>query len=284
MNQVNAFKLGGTKIASVNSGAKIFRFFVGIGTKIGVRVAAQLALIVVVALLANRAFGGAFNDAAVNGTYAFSGSVTLNDPTKLCGGGVSCGGANNVNGSLSQFTQTLVNDMRAGKCSSVSPHLLSALNAAKTAKIQPGDRIDFAGTLVADGMGNIIGGFLAANSNDPTSESLNWTNSAADAVLCGGASQDGDCSSLCTSASLGCNSQGGYSVGITGTGTEAIYAYPIAGSLCGGRPTMTFAECCNDPNLVVVLHEAFTLSSGASHMRSIFTDQQWTGCSDAELQ
>jgi hypothetical protein len=230
-------------------------------------------------VLCSPSIAGAFTN--LSGTYAFSGSATLNDQGKLCGGGASCGGVNNVAGSMSSFFQTLISDVRAGKCGGANPRLRNIASSMKGAKAQAGDRIDFTGAISADGFGHFSGGHMTANSSNSAAEALNFNNTGANALLCGGAAQDGDCFFLCTPASLNCDTLGGYDIGPAGTGTETIYAYPIAGALCGGRPTLTFAECCNDPALVVVFHQAITLGS---HIRSILIDQGLTGSADADVQ
>jgi hypothetical protein len=217
----------------------------------------------------------------LSGAYAFSGAATLNDPGKLCDGGASCGGVNNVAGSLNSFFQTLISDVKGGRCGGANPRLRTIASSMRGAKAQAGDRIYFTGSINADGLGHFSGGHMMANSSNLTAEVLNFQNTGASAVLCGGAAEDGDCFFLCTPASLNCDTLGGYNIGPAGTGTETIYAYPIAGSACGGRPTLTFAECCNDPTLVVVFHQAVTLGT---HLRSILIDQGLTGSADAEAQ
>lgn len=225
----------------------------------------------------------------LSGTYAFSSSATLNDPGNVCAGAPSCGGVNNVAGSLSSFFQTLISDVRAGKCAGASARLKTMAATVKGAKVQAGDRIYFTGTIDTDGFGHFIGGRMMANSSNLTAEVLNSGNTGASALLCGGAADDGECASLCIPASLGCDTLGGYNIDRSGTGTETIYAYPIAGTLCGNSQTATFAECCNDPTLVIVFHEAVTLGAvngagQATHIRSVLIDQGLTGSGDADVQ
>jgi hypothetical protein len=234
----------------------------------------------------------AFSNTSMNGTYALSGSVTLNDPTRLCGassGSPGCGRVNNVSGSVALFFQTLALDLKASRCPSATPQLKALVGAIKNWKAQAGDEIYVTGTMATDGFGHFTGGFIMVNSSNSIAEALNFSNLGAGALICGGASEDGNCSSLCIPASLGCDTRGGYIVGTEGTGTATLYAYPVAGSLCGGRSTLTFAECCDDPALLIVFHEGLVLgdtntAGTAASVRSVITDQGLVGGIEAKLQ
>ena len=225
----------------------------------------------------------AFSNSSLNGNYVFSGTITLNNQSNLCGGSSGCGGVNNVIGSVGQFLQDLALDLTLRKCPAASQRLMSAITSIKSAKMLPGDQIFLAGLFTADGAGHFMGGQMTVSSTNAAMESMNSADQGSGALLCGGGALDGDCSFLCVPGSLGCDTQGGYNVGTEGIGSATVYAFPIAGSLCNGPSTLTFAECCNDPTLAIIFHQSLTLTTG-DHASTIFTDQGMAGHGDVTAQ
>jgi hypothetical protein len=248
-----------------------------------------LLSLIAVATLVRPQPAGALAENNLSGTYAFTVQATATDPTKLCNGAASCGGVNNVAGSLSQFYKQFGSDLSKKLCKNASSQLVSI--AAKIAASGPkaGDSFFATGTIIADGFGGFTDGFATLTSNSLSGEFINYSNTGVQAEVCGGSDKSGDCSQLCTAGSLGCATQGGY--GITGTGgTALLYLYPeLPAGMCG--PVQIEADlCCNDPSLVVTVHMSLLLeninasTNVAQNVKALVTDQAQAGTGAADLQ
>jgi hypothetical protein len=198
------------------------------------------------------------------------------------------------------FLGTLANDVTAKKCN-LAPNVLSLfssvvlpiLKGSAKAGFLAGDTTYADGTITMDlGKGVIDGGLLttAGVSFQTTGTSTNVTNDyenlGSQSLLCGGPSNTsgpGTCGAVCTSAGPNCKEEGGApviaSASSIGNGYVESFIYPLANSpetfsLCGGSPTLTWEECCNDPNLVIARHLHVTLSSDHTRIFGTGTDEE----------
>jgi len=73
-------------------------------------------------------------------------------------------------------------------------------------------------------------------------------------------------------------------------GYSEIFMYPLANSngsstsYCAGPANLTWAECCEDPDLVVIFNLHDTFSTDRSRITSVITDQSDAGLVTAEIQ
>jgi hypothetical protein len=204
------------------------------------------------------------------------------------------------------FLGTLANDVTAKKCnlalnvqSLFSSVALPILKGAAKAGFLAGDTTFVDGTITLDLTKGVIDGGLITTAGVSFQTSGTSTNIANDyedlgsqSLVCGGPSNTsgtGTCGAVCTSAGPNCKGEGGGPVIASGIGHGYIesFVYPLANSpetfpLCAGNPTLTWAECCNDPNLVIARHLHVTFS--ADHTRIFGTGTDEEGASTLEGQ
>jgi hypothetical protein len=131
---------------------------------------------------------------------------------------------------------------------------------------------------------------------------MNTAGLGTQALPCGGLSTEGGvgtCAAVCTNILIGrpsipplaCATNGGdEAIAGDGTGYSTIFLYPLANSpqnpapLCKGPDTLTWAECCSDRNLVIVVTLHNVYSSDKSKLTSMFTDQSEAGFLNAQAQ
>jgi hypothetical protein len=180
-----------------------------------------------------------------------------------------------------------------------------------------GDETYAAGVVNLDGNGSITDGTAifntatSAKAGGTNSAELNNTNTGSVAVLCGGPNEGSRCNApfVCdgaettlklqkpgkTGSTTDCHnayginadgtSGGGYVQNSDGSGASAVWVYPIAAGIdltkcASGTPASgTYAECCHDPALTLVVHLGSGISAGGNHIDNVFTDQTDSGYS-----
>jgi hypothetical protein len=233
-------------------------------------------------------------------TYAFR-STESENPSK----------AVTTNSSLNEYAQfgilsfaaNLASDVTNKKCALqpfVQPTFIKAvlpiLSSAVKAGFIGGELTYGDGTLTVDLTHGVIeGGILTTAEASPQTSgtstllTTDYENLGTQSLICGGASSTsgpGSCGTVCTSAEPDCLKEGGTikassSQGIT-TGYSEMFLYPLANSpegllLCSGASTLTWAECCGDPKLVVVRHVHTSLSSDHTKIFGTVTDEEAAG-------
>jgi hypothetical protein len=197
------------------------------------------------------------------------------------------------------FEGTLANDVTAKKCS-LLPSVQSIFNSvalpilkgAAKAGFLAGDTTFGDGTITFDSSRGVVDAGLLTTAQvsfqttgTSTDVANDYENLGVQSLLCGGASTmtgPGTCGTVCTSAGPNCKEEGGSAVAATGTGGSGFvetFIYPLANSpegltLCTGSATLTWEECCNDPNLVIVRHMHVTLSSDQTRFYGTGTDEE----------
>ncbi len=197
------------------------------------------------------------------------------------------------------FDGTLAKDVSAKKCnlasdvqSTFNSVVLPILQGAAKAGFLAGDTTYSDGTITLDlTKGVVVGGILTSaqvsfqTSGTSTGIANDYEDLGSQSLMCGGASDTsgpGTCGAVCTSAGPNCKGEGGGPViAASGGGSGFIesFIYPLANTpqelaLCVGSPTLTWEECCNDPNLVIVRHLHITLSSDQKSIFGTGTDEE----------
>jgi hypothetical protein len=271
---------------------------------------ALLLALVCTLLLAYTPARAQYSSSSANGTYVFN-SLDVSNPVKvLCKGSGACGTVDNVDDSQSSFITQLGTDVGKKKGKSFlcdfDPKNKAAVSLTKLGGIikgigksgaQTGDTTYATGTIKLQD-GHIVGGvatfnsFTSNKSATKNSALLNDADTGTTAILCGGVN-GGDCANICTSDQVGkgtplsCTGTGGYTTNPDGTGTSQIWVYPEPPpNICAGGET-TWAQCCSDPSLVIVVNLASAgegPTTGFTRIRSVFTDQGGAGSSVADRQ
>ncbi len=134
-------------------------------------------------------------------------------------------------------------------------------------------------------------------------ELVNTINSPSSTIVCGGqaqgASGNGVCGNgtLCTNADLNtakgadpynltnCQTAGGAHANIAGQASLELFLYPVPGVLCNGEAT--YAECCGDPNLVIIGNSYGVINDqahGGPYAYAIITGQGAGGTAESYQQ
>jgi hypothetical protein len=237
--------------------------------------------------------------------HATSGSSPLASPNAIAG-----------TYGLAQFYKQLGVDLKKGTktCSGLSTTGAALTSTAelvlpKVATV-PGDTTFADGFVTNDGTGVVTGmawfnGYSAAPGLG-NAALLNSTNTATAAILCGAKTSGGSAGQCgdgvnCTASELpnvknptkndptgeGNCANAGNTADPTGTSNQAyltVFVYPLGGALCT-NPSATLADCCHDPNLVIITrsHETF-LDTTPQQVFSTVSDQGTGGGSIAIKQ
>ncbi len=242
-------------------------------------------------------------------TYAFTSQIVYSSSASLV---LTTVGNPDAQFNIPGFLATWLADFPK-KCALTAQGLAAlktAISALKktSAGTLAGDTTSASGTITFNADSGAIVGGLASFSSTTTSASgkaVAEPNVTTQALLCGGQPVDsgtGTCGSVCTSSRLrkgrplpepqpSCVLDGGgepFDEGLDGYST--IFMYPLANangsspSYCTGPANLTWAECCNDPNLVVIINLHDTYSKDHSRITSVITDEGDAGLFTAEIQ
>ena len=242
----------------------------------------------------------------LKGKYTWSGTYVSTSPSSLCGGSVNCGGVNNATapGDLDNFFVKLGKDL-GGACGKGPLKPIAGFAGTVSKQVsKPGDTVYFTGQLIADGAGNLTGTEQFTSTSTSVPELLNFRNQGLSAICCGGpaAASSGSGAATCSalsklsgqgfttaigvSATNAALTGGGYTAGSDGRGFARIWCYPVvpAGFNTTTTSPITFAESCNDSNLVIIPDSAIAVNHDGTLSNNIFSDEADTGQSTFVLQ
>jgi hypothetical protein len=220
---------------------------------------------------------------------------------------------------LQQFTANLAVDLGKKKSGHPVCNLTSAFSALASTAVtilkgaggtvaSPFDETFSDGVIDTDlTNGNVEGGFAVFNavtsqtSPTKTTQTIDLTNTGTVALLCAGPQTGGNNPGTCGAATVcgsgtDCAKRGGNSInqgqGLSSNGTAytRLFVFPLANSSetgaanCNGNADLTWAECCGDPSLYIVVNFHSTASSDHKNLYSTFEDEGDSGTSTSIAQ
>lgn len=271
-------------------------------------------------LLAALALGALMpSPVSAQSTYVFKAQAVSNSPAV----GLGNAGTNAKVGTIGfpAFLEALAKDAGTKKCDLnfqgsvvlVDREILKKIGAAGDVA---GDAVFAAGTITIDpASGAVVGGLATLNSiSHQSNDLLNYQlidvgNTGVQALACSGSSAatpdgTGTCGAVCTSEGPGCGKAGGLPTPSESKGQGKIFLYPLAisseilaeesrtdqddvfsfGSACTGTAPRTWAECCDDPSLVMTVDLTYSYSADGTKLSATISNPEITGSLDAQLQ
>jgi hypothetical protein len=213
---------------------------------------------------------------------------------------------------LPGFFGTLANDLHTKRACAltnngtilISLAIIRALEKTGQNGEYKGDTIFANGTISIDPAGGPVTGAAVLNEASRSSNAiysvqlLDVHNLGTQVLVCGGQSsstggEPGTCSApnVCAAGSE-CSAGGTTHLGAH-IGRARLFLYPLVNSpelslddfsLCTGAPTMTWAECCNDPKLYIVLDLDYSASPDGTTITGTVTNTGFSGSLNAQLR